>query len=125
MHPKRRNGVARDREMSFAEDGQFYAQVTKMLGGCRLAAKTLEGAEVQCKIRGSMQKRVYLHVGDWILACDRDLAGSTADVIDKYTPAEVQYLRRVGEITMVAAVDDADEFIEFAENSDEDAIDAI
>lgn len=114
------------KELLFADDGQMYAQVTKMLGHCRVMAKTERGDSL-CKIRGSMQKRVYIRPGDWVLVAGRGYSDDVADVIAKYEPAEVAYLKRIGEIKEqkdVADDDadaaDADEAIAF-----EDDIDAL
>lgn len=93
------------RELVFADDGQTYAQVTKMLGHCRVMAKT-ETAELKCKIRGSMQKRVYIRPGDWVLIAERDFSEDVADIIAKYEPTEVAYLKRIGEIKVPVQVDD-------------------
>lgn len=109
------------RQTPFAEEGQEYAKVTKMLGNCRVSAETMAGAEVQCKIRGSMQRRVYLAVGDWVLVAARDFTGDMskglavgdkADVIDKYTPQEVAYLQKIGEICQNKEVQEDDDDLE-------------
>ena len=105
------------RELVFADDGQQYAQVTKMLGHCRVLAKTEEG-EIMCKIRGSMQKRVYINPGDWVLAAARDIS-ECSDIIAKYDPAEVAYLKRIGEIRERRVDDDAaDDAVVFADDDD-------
>lgn len=93
------------KELIFADDGQMYAQVTKMLGHCRIMAKTEHG-ESLCKIRGSMQKRVYIRPGDWVLVAGRGYSDDVADVIAKYEPTEVAYLKRIGEIKEQKVVDD-------------------
>lgn len=107
------------RELVFADDGQQYAQVTKMLGHCRVLAKTEEG-EIMCKIRGSMQKRVYITPGDWVLAAARDISDSS-DIIAKYDPAEVAYLKRIGEIRERRVDDDDDaDAVVFADDDIDD-----
>jgi len=112
----------KNREMVFAEDGQTYACVTKMLGHCRLLATTVDGREIRGKIRGSMQKRVYVNPGDWVLIASRtEIAGDFDDVIAKYTPSEIAYLRRIGEIIDVrpTATDDDpvdDDNVDFADD---------
>lgn len=102
------------RELVFADDGQQYAQVTKMLGHCRVMAKTEEG-EIMCKIRGSMQKRVYINPGDWVLVAARDIS-NCSDIIAKYEHTEVAYLKRIGEIRERRADDDADDAVVFADD---------
>ena len=46
-------------ELVFKEDGQEYAQVTKMLGNCRVEAFCADGRKRMCHIRGKMKKKVY------------------------------------------------------------------
>jgi translation initiation factor 1A len=104
------------RELLFADDGQTYAQVTKMLGHCRVMAKT-ETTELKCKIRGSMQKRVYVRPGDWVLVAERDFSDDVADIIAKYEPAEVAYLKRIGEIKVPIEIEE-DHDITFEDDED-------
>ena len=90
--------TVKKRDIPFAVDGQRYACATKMLGDCRLLAVDCRGVETTCKIRGSMRKRVYVNPGDWVLVANRGDLGGEDDVIDKLLPAEVVYLRKIGEI---------------------------
>jgi translation initiation factor 1A len=46
------------RELVFKEDGQEYAQVTKMLGNGRLEAQCFDGEKRLAHIRGKMRKKV-------------------------------------------------------------------
>ena len=50
------------RELVFREDGQEYAQVTKMLGNGRLEAQCFDGEKRLAHIRGKMRKKVCLKV---------------------------------------------------------------
>ncbi len=127
-HERRRDKRPVKRDIVFAEDGQYYGCITKMLGNCRvMVQRSDDGSEVMCKIRGSMQKRVYLSVNDWVLVCDRDaLAGSTGDVVHKYTALEANYLVKIGEIVKQRPSEDDsfDDDIEF-EQTEEDFVNDI
>ena len=94
---KKREHAIRTRDLVLREDGQLYACVTKMLGSGRLEAMCGDGVERLCKIRGSMRKREWVRVGDVVLVGLRDFQDNKADVIHKYTDAEVHRLRRLGE----------------------------
>src|SRR3984957_8388537 len=48
------------RELVFREDGQEYAQVTKMLGNGRLEAQCFDGEKRLAHIRGKMRKKARL-----------------------------------------------------------------
>lgn len=44
----------------FKEDGQEYAQVTKMLGNGRLEAMCFDGVKRLCHIRGKLRKKARI-----------------------------------------------------------------
>lgn len=89
-----------NRELIFKSEGQEYAQVTKILGGCRVEAKCFDGKTRIAHIRGAMTRKVKV----WILADDiilvglRDFQDDKADVIAKYDLDEVRKLKKLGEI---------------------------
>ncbi len=60
------------RELVFREDGQEYAQVTKMLGNGRLEAMCFDGVQRLCHIRGKLRKKVWINQSDIILVGLRD-----------------------------------------------------
>lgn len=81
------------RELIYKEDGQDYAQVTKMLGNGRVEAVFPDGAMRQCHIRGKMRKKVWIQVGDIVLVGLRDFQDSKADIILKYNADESRQLQ--------------------------------
>lgn len=99
----RRKAVERkSREMPLAEEGQEYAVVVALLGNGRVRAKFGEGVERQCRIRGSMRRREWVHVGDLVLVALRELAGDTADIVFRYQQADAQRLKKMGEPVGIA-----------------------
>ncbi|PVD28646.1 hypothetical protein C0Q70_11240 [Pomacea canaliculata] len=114
------------RELVFKEDGQEYAQVTKMLGNGRLEAMCFDGVKRLCHIRGKLRKKVWINSGDIILLGLRDYQDTKADVILKYTADEARNLKAYGELPESAKInenagmeDDLDENITF-DNFDDD-----
>lgn len=100
------------RALVVCEDGQTYARVTKMLGNGRLHAVCVDGTQRLCKIRGSMRKREWVHVGDLVLLALRDFQDDKADVVFRYTDAEARDLRKRGERLPADTTDaDADEAV--------------
>lgn len=117
-----RKGGERRRDPPLAEEGQEYARVVSMLGNGRVKAKFSDGNERACKIRGSMRRREWVHVGDVVLVALRDLAGEKADIIFRYQPPEVQRLRKLGEAVHILGDEDEanmDELVTF-EGCEED-----
>lgn len=119
------------RELIFKEDGQEYAQVTKMLGNGRLEALCFDGVKRLCHIRGKLRKKVWINQGDIILIGLRDYQDQKADVILKYMPDEARSLKAYGEIPETAKINDAevqneDDIIAFEDfDGDSDEIDEI
>jgi len=58
---------AMKRELVFKEDGQEYAQVSKMLGNGRLEALCFDGTKRLCHIRGKLRKKIWINQGDIVL----------------------------------------------------------
>jgi translation initiation factor 1A len=85
------------RELVFKEDGQEYAQVTKMLGNGRLEAMCFDGTKRLCHIRGKLRKKVWINQSDIILIGLRDFQDAKADVILKYSADEARNLKSYGE----------------------------
>jgi len=120
------------RELVFKEDGQEYAQVTKMLGNGRLEAYCFDGEKRLAHIRGKMRKKVWINQGDIILISLRDFQDGKADVIQKYTSDEARNLKAYGELPDTAKINETDTYGEDGEDmafefeeQDVDDIDAI
>ena len=86
------------RELVFKEDGQEYAQVTRMLGNGRCEAVCVDGTKRLCHIRGKMHKKVWIAAGDIVLVGLRDYQDDKADVILKYMNDEARLLKAYGEL---------------------------
>merc|ERR1739848_597339 len=69
-------------------------QVICMLGNGRLEALCMDGKTRMCHIRGQVNKKIWINVGDIILLSLRDFQDSVVDVID-----EVRKLRVYNEIS--------------------------
>jgi translation initiation factor 1A len=94
----------------FKEEGQEYAQVTKMLGNGRLEAQCFDGTKRLAHIRGKMRKKVWINQGDIILLSLREYQDEKADVIQKYTADEARNLKAYGELPDTAKINETDTF---------------
>jgi len=96
------------RELTFAEDGQQYAQVVKMLGNGRLEALCFDGVRRLAHIRGKLRKKVWINTGDIILLSLRDYQDAKGDVILKYSADEARSLKAYGELPEHAKLNETD-----------------
>ena len=95
---KNKNDDGEKRELVLKEDEQEYAQVTKILGNCRVEAYCFDGQTRLCHVRGKFRKKVWINRDDIILVGLRDYQDDKADVIHKYTTDEARQLKTYGEL---------------------------
>ncbi|KAI9654289.1 MAG: Translation initiation factor 1A [Alyxoria varia] len=134
------------RELVFREEGQEYAQVTKMLGNGRLEALCFDGTKRLGHIRGKLRKKtqlwelrqietdngtkkVWINQGDIILLSLRDYQDEKGDVLLKYSADEARSLKAYGELPESAKINETDTYgheadegigFEFDEERDEE-----
>lgn len=117
------------RELVIKEEGQEYAQVTKMLGNGRIETSCFDGVKRIGHIRGKMRKKVWINQGDIILVSLREFQDEQCDVIVKYTPDEARTLKAQGELPESARINEGDPYgqgsdeecnFEFDNNDDSD-----
>ncbi|KAI7900239.1 eukaryotic translation initiation factor 1A, Y-chromosomal [Cokeromyces recurvatus] len=96
------------RELVFKEEGQEYAQVTKMLGNGRVEAQCFDGVKRLALIRGKLRKKVWINQGDIVLLSLRDFQDEKADVIQRYNPDEARQLKSYGELPDTAKINETD-----------------
>ncbi|KAI9320100.1 eukaryotic translation initiation factor 1A, X-chromosomal, partial [Dichotomocladium elegans] len=101
---------ASKRELVFKEEGQEYAQVTKMLGNGRLEAQCFDGVKRLAHIRGALRKKVWINQGDIILVSLREYQDDKADVIQRYNPDEARQLKTYGQLPDNTKVNENDTF---------------
>ena len=70
------------RELIYREDGQEYAQITKMLGNGRIEVSCFDGIKRMGHIRGKLRKRVWMGQGDIILVSLRDFQDLVESILD-------------------------------------------
>jgi len=94
------------REIDLKQDGQQYAQVTRMLGNGQLEAHCFDGKTRLCHIRGKMRKKVWVNAGDIILIGLRDFQDDKADVLTRYSSEEARRLKTLGQLPDSAKINE-------------------
>jgi translation initiation factor 1A len=101
---RKKNGDGERRDLEYKEDGQEYAQVTKMLGDGRASLQCYDGITRTGLIRGTMRRRVWINAGDIVLIGLREFEDDKADIIHKYTTDEARQLQAFGELPATAKI---------------------
>ncbi|MDD4930926.1 MAG: translation initiation factor eIF-1A [Candidatus Colwellbacteria bacterium] len=99
---KGRRGANKDtgfsRELLIKEDGQEYAQITRILGNGRFECRCFDGQTRIGKVRGKMNKRVWIENGNLVLVGLRDYQDGKGDIFHKFTDDEARKLKNLGEL---------------------------
>jgi len=86
------------RELEYKDDGQEYAQVTKMLGNGRVDVLCIDGVKRLGIIRGAMRNKIWINLSDFVLVGLRDFQDNKCDILLKYTSDEVRNLKAYNEL---------------------------
>lgn len=84
------------------EEDQVYGMVTNFTGGSYVDVFCTDQVTRRCHIRGRLQRfkasqSQRIHKGDIVLVSIRtDIQDKTGDVLQKYSPEEVKYMRKEG-----------------------------
>ena len=87
------------RRTPLPKQGQIFGIVEQRVGGSRMIVRCMDGKVRNCRIPGRLKKRLWVREGDFVLVEPWEFGGDAkGDVIYKYRPAQVQWLKRRGHI---------------------------
>ena len=87
---------------------QVFGLLESRLGASRLMVRCLDGKKRNCRIPGRLKRRLWVRPGDIIIVEPWEFGGDEkGDVLYKYTPTQVQFLKKKGYLKQL------DEFEEF------------
>lgn len=104
------DNFSQKRELILKDEGQEYAQITKMLGNGRVEATCFDDVKRIAHIRGKLRNKVWMAQGDIILVSLRDFQDEQCDVVHKYNSDEARALKSQGELPESAKINETDTF---------------
>jgi len=79
------------------KNNEVIGIIEQRLGANRLLVKCLDGNQRNCRIPGALRRRLWIRPGDTVIVKAWEFDGDTrGDVLFKYTPAQVDWLKRKG-----------------------------
>jgi len=112
-------GMKKEEELRKQEEAESIARVRlprgnqvigileARLGGSRMRVKCYDGKTRICRIPGRMKKKLWVREGDFLLIEPWELGGEEkGDVIFKYNPTQVNWLKRKGIIKEVVETEE-------------------
>ena len=94
----KKSGQFETKHLRYKEEGQEYAQITRMKGNCRFDVKCFDGKERMAIMCGGMRKRKFVNLQQVVLVSLRDFQDSVCDIIDSYDDNQVRELKEKKEI---------------------------
>ena len=94
----KKSGQFETKQLRYKEEGQEYAQITRMKGNCRFDVKCFDGKERMAIMCGGMRKRKFVNLQQVVLVSLRDFQDSVCDIIDSYDDNQVRELKEKKEI---------------------------
>lgn len=87
---------------------QTFGLLDERLGGSRMRIRCLDGKVRICRIPGRLKRRLWVRPGDIVIVQPWEFSGDEkGDLVYKYTPTQVHFLKRKG---YLKAIEDMDEF---------------
>ena len=80
---------------------QSIGIVEQRLGGSRARVKCFDGNSRICRIPGRLKRKLWIRENDTILVEPWELDNNKGDIIFKYRPTQIDFLRRKGLIKEV------------------------
>jgi len=78
--------------------------VEQRVGANRMVIKCLDDKERNCRIPGSLRRRLWIRPGDIVIVKPWEFEGDKrGDILFKYTPAAIEWLKRKGFLKEVSS----------------------
>ncbi|MAH07635.1 translation initiation factor IF-1A [Candidatus Pacearchaeota archaeon] len=85
-------------------EGEVIGMVEQRVGGNRMIVKCLDDKERNCRIPGSLRRRLWIRPGDTVIVKPWEFEGDKkGDILFKYTPAAIDWLKKKGFIKEVSS----------------------
>lgn len=78
--------------------------VEQRVGANRMVVKCLDDKERNCRIPGALRRKLWIRPGDTVIVKPWEFEGNTrGDILFKYTPAAIEWLKRKGFLKEVSS----------------------
>ena len=95
------------RRTPIPRDRQVLGLVEQRVGGSRMKVRCMDGKLRICRIPGRLKRSLWVRDGDIILVEPWEMGGDAkGDVVFKYRPLQVEFLRRRGLLKELESVEE-------------------
>ncbi len=76
--------------------GEFLGMIDQRVGGSRMLVKCSDGKMRNCRVPGRLKRGLWIREGDIVIVKPWEFDDEKGDLLFKYNPSEVQFLRERG-----------------------------
>jgi len=88
-------------------NNEIFGILDRRLGGSRCQVRCLDGKTRICRIPGRLKRKLWVREGDLVLVEPWEFGGNEkGDIIYKYRPLQVDWLRRKGHLGKLEEMDE-------------------
>ena len=70
--------------------------IEQRVGGARMIVKCIDGKSRNCRVPGRLKRSLWLREGDIVIVEPWEFDDEKGDVLFKYNPSQIDWLRRKG-----------------------------
>ena len=78
------------------KEGEVLGVLEQRLGASRILIRCLDGKSRNCRVPGRLKRKLWLREGDVVLVKPWEFDDDKGDVLFKYNPTAVSWLKRKG-----------------------------
>ena len=78
--------------------GEVLGIIEQRVGASRMIVKCVDGKSRNCRVPGRLRRRLWLREGDVVIVKPWEFDDGKGDVLFKYNPTQVQWLKRKGHL---------------------------
>ena len=75
---------------------EVFGIIEQRVGASRMIVKCLDGKARNCRVPGRMKRRLWLREGDVVIVEPWEFDNEKGDILFKYNPAQIDWLKRKG-----------------------------
>ena len=79
-------------------EGEVLGILDQRVGASRMIVRCLDGKSRNCRVPGRLRRRLWLREGDVVLVKPWEFDNDKGDVLFKYHPAAISWLKRKGHL---------------------------
>ena len=80
------------------KENQVIGIIEQRYGGNKMKVNCLDGKERNCRVPGRLRRRLWLRPNDVVIIEPWELDNERGDILLKYNPSQVQWLRKNGHL---------------------------